>query len=103
MNETLRTKIADQFRNTSLGFSRIKRNLNMIHSSDVETEKILRKIILLTTLNNVETKGKNYYFKCFEYNAILTINSHTLTIITARKIIKNDPVSEGKITNKRIC
>lgn len=103
MNETLRTKIADQFRNTPLGFSRIKRNLDITLSSDGEIEKTLRKVILSTPLNNVETKGKNYYFKCFEYNSVLTINSQTLTIITAKKIIKNDPVSKGKIINKRIC
>ncbi|MFO7599855.1 MAG: DUF3781 domain-containing protein [Candidatus Desulfacyla sp.] len=103
MNETLRTKIADQFRNTPLGFSRIKRNLGITRSSDGEIERILRKIILSTPLDNVETKGKNYYFKCFEYNAVLTINSHTLTIITAKKIMKNGPVSEGRIISKRIC
>jgi len=56
MNEALKTKIADQFRNTPLGFSRIKRNLGMIRSSDGEIERILRQIILSTPLNNVETK-----------------------------------------------
>jgi len=100
MNETLRTKIAHQFRNTPLGFSRIRRNLGMTRSSDGETERILRKIILSTPLDNVETKGKNYYFKCLEYDAVLTINSHTLTIITAKRIVKNNPLLKE---SKRIC
>jgi len=100
MNETLRAKIADQFRNTPLGFSRIKRNLGMTRSSDGEIERILRKVILSTPLDDVETKGKNYYFKCLEYNAVLTVNSHTLTIITAKRIVKNDPLLKE---SKRIC
>jgi hypothetical protein len=88
MNINLRTLIADQFRNTSLGLLRIKRNLGIINFSDNETEKILRKIILSTPLPDIETKGKNHYFKCFEYNSILTVNSHTFTIITAKQIDK---------------
>ena len=84
MNETLRAKIADQFSITPLGFSRIKRNLDLACSSDGQIEKILREVILSTALDNVETKGKNHYFKCFEHNVILTINTHTLTIITAK-------------------
>ena len=45
MNVALRKSIADQFKNTSLGFIRIKRNLSLIHFTDNETEKYLRKII----------------------------------------------------------
>jgi len=86
MNETLRTSIADKFRNTALGFSRIRRNLEIVRFSDSETEIFLKKIILSTLLENIETKGKNHYFKCFEYNAILTVNAHSFTIITAKKI-----------------
>ena len=88
MNEFLKTSIANQFRNTSLGFLRIKRNLNLIHSTDSETEMFLKEIILSTPLEKIETKGKNHYFKCFEYNVILTVNSHTYTIITAKQINK---------------
>ena len=88
MNETQRMLIADGFRNTPLGFMRIKRNLNIIEFTDSETEYYLRKIILSTTMEDIEKKGKNYYFKCFEHNAILTINSHSLTIITAKQINK---------------
>ncbi|HEJ82972.1 MAG TPA: DUF3781 domain-containing protein, partial [Desulfobacteraceae bacterium] len=68
--------------------------------SDGEIERILRKFILSTPLDNVETKGKNYYFKCLEYDAVLTINSHTLTIITAKRIVKNNPLLKE---SKRIC
>lgn len=88
MNAALRTLIASQFRNTSLGFLRIKRNLGIVHFTDSETEIFLRRIILSTPLQDIETKGKNYYFKCIEYNAILTVNSHSFTIITAKQIEK---------------
>jgi len=88
MNIELKRLIANQFRNTSLGFLRIKRNLGIINFSDSETEDFLRKIILSTPLPNIETKGKNHYFKCFEYNAILTINAYSFTIITAKQIDK---------------
>ena len=85
MNETLRISIAEKFRNTTLGFLRIKRNLDILHFSDAEIEGYLKKILLSTPLENIETKGKNYYFKYFESNAILTVNSHSFTIITAKK------------------
>jgi len=88
MNETLKISIAENFRNTPLGFLRIKRNLYVFHFSDTETEAYLRKIILSTPLEDIETKGKNHYFKCFKSNAILTVNSHTFTIITAKQIDK---------------
>jgi hypothetical protein len=88
MNFVLRKSIADQFKNTSLGFTRIKKNLNIIHYTDNETEEYLRNIIMSTPLEEIETKGKNHYFKCLEYNAILTVNAHTFTIITAKQINK---------------
>ena len=88
MNETLRISIAEKFRNTTLGFSRIKRNLDILHFSDAETEAYLKKILLSTPLEDIEAKGKNYYFKYFESNAILTVNSHSFTIITAKQIYK---------------
>ena len=88
MNEILKISIAENFRNTPLGFLRIKRNLDIFHFSDTKTERYLRKLILSTPLEDFETKGKNHYFKCFKSNAILTINSHTFTIITAKQIDK---------------
>ena len=88
MNEDLIAAIAEQFRNTPLGFIRIKRNLGIIHFSDSEMEKYLKKIILATAFEDIETKGKNHYFKCFEFNTILTVNSNSFTIITAKQIEK---------------
>lgn len=88
MNVNIKTSISDKFRNTSLGLLRIKKNLGINHFTDSETENLLRKIILSTPLQNIETKGKNHYFKCFEYNTILTVNSHSFTIITAKQIEK---------------
>ncbi|MFP4127961.1 MAG: DUF3781 domain-containing protein [Desulfonatronovibrio sp.] len=87
MNETLRTSISRQFSNTPPGFLRIKKNLNIVHLSDNETELFLRKIILSTPLESIETKGKNHYFKCLEYNVILTVNASTFTVITAKQLL----------------
>ena len=86
MNESLKISIFNQFRNTPMGFIRIRKNLNILNLSDSETEKYLKKIILSTSIEDIETKGKNHYFKCFKYNAILTVNSHSFTIITAKQI-----------------
>lgn len=88
MNESLKTSIANQFRNTALGFLRIKRNLDLTHLTDSETEEFLKKVLLSTPLEEIETKGKNHYFKCLQYNTILTVNSHSFTIITAKQIKK---------------
>ena len=89
MNDTLRIQIANEFRNTVLGFVRIKRNLKINHLSNAKTEAYLKNTILSTPLEDIEKNGKNYYFKCFENNALLTINSYTLTVITAKQITKN--------------
>ena len=88
MNEALRKSIADRFGNTSLGLLRIKRNLGLITYSDSETEDLLRTMILSTPLEDIETKGKNHYFRCFAFNATLTVNSNTFTVITAKRINK---------------
>lgn len=88
MNETLKIEISNNFKNTSLGFLRIKKNLNILDFSDTKLEKYLKEIILDIPLSNIEIKGKNYYLKSFKYNAILTINSHSYTIITAKQISK---------------
>jgi len=86
MNKNLKTSIAENFRNTELGFLRIKRNLQISGYSDLETEDYLRGIILSTPLECIETRGKNHYFTCSKFNAILTVNSHSLTVITAKLI-----------------
>ena len=90
MNESLRKSIADKFRNTPLGILRIKRNLGISHFSDSELEIHLKKILESTALKDIETRGKNHYFKCFEYNAVLTVNAHSFTIITAKQIEKDE-------------
>ncbi len=87
MDEVARKTIAENCKNTPLGFLRIRTNLGLLQFSDMETEAYLRKIIALTRLDDIEKKGKNYYFKCLEKNAVLTINSHSLTIITAKKMV----------------
>ncbi|MFM2485189.1 DUF3781 domain-containing protein [Celerinatantimonas yamalensis] len=88
MNENIKSNIVNQFKTTELGFLRINKNLNIVDFSDKETEEYLRKILLSTPLENIETRGKNHYFECFEYNAILTVNIYSLTVITA-KLINN--------------
>ena len=72
-----------------MGFVRIKKNLNIFNLSDAETEIYLKEIILSTPLEAIESIGKNHYFRNINYNAILTVNSHTFTIITAKQINKN--------------
>jgi hypothetical protein len=88
MNEILKKSIVNNFRNTSLGFLRIRKNLDILQFSDSETEAYLRKVISSTLLEDIETKGKNHYFKCFKRNAILTVNSRSFAVITAKQINK---------------
>lgn len=88
MNETLKLSISNEFRNTKMGFIRIKKNLDITNLSDDKTEIYLKEIILSTPIENIESIGKNHYFKNIKYNAILTVNSHTFTIITAKQINK---------------
>lgn len=89
MNETLKQSISNKFKNTQMGFIRIKKNLNISNFSDEKTEMYLKKIILNAPIEDIESVGKNHYFKCLQHNAILTVNSHTLTVITAKQIDKN--------------
>ena len=89
MNETLKLSISNEFRNTQMGFIRIKKNLDISDFSDDKTNIYLKEIILSTPTKDIESIGKNHYFKNIKYNAILTVNSHTFTIITAKQINKN--------------
>lgn len=86
MEEKLKTSIVENFKNTELGFLRIRRNLGIEAYSDTETEQHLKKILSSTDLDCIESKGKNHYFKCVKHKAILTVNAHSLTVITAKKI-----------------
>ena len=90
MNETLKLLISNKFRNTQMGFIRIKKNLNISDFSNAKAESYLKEIILSTPIDNIESIGKNHYLKNIKYNAILTVNSHTFTIITAKQIKKNE-------------
>ena len=95
MNQALKLSITEGFKNTPLGFVRIRKNLNVTHFTDIETEEHLREILSSTSLENIETKGKNHYFKCVDKNAILTVNSHSFTIITAKEINKSPRVKNS--------
>ncbi len=95
MNQVLKVSITEGFKNTSLGFVRIRKNLNVTHFSDIETEGYLKEILLSTPLEDIETKGKNHYFKCVARNAILTVNSHSFTIITAKTINKSPRIKNS--------
>lgn len=88
MNDALKILITKNFKNTALGFVRVRKNLNVEHLSDAETEEYLKELLLLTPLDDIETKGKNHYFTCRDKNAIVTVNSHSFTIITAKVINK---------------
>ena len=88
MNKELKLSISNKFKNTKMGFIRIKKNLDILHLSDNKTEIYLKEIILSTPIEAIKSIGKNHYFKNIKYNAILTINSHTFTIITAKQIKK---------------
>ena len=88
MNETLKLSISNEFRNTQMGFIRIKKNLDISNLSDDKIELYLKEIILSTPIEDIESIGKNHYFKNIHHNVILTVNSHTFTIITAKQIIK---------------
>jgi len=73
MNETLKLSISNKFKNTQMGFIRIKKNLKITNLSNEKTEDYLKKIILSTPIENIESIGKNHYFRNHKYNAILTV------------------------------
>ncbi len=86
MDNQLRVAISNNFRNTDLGIVRIKKNLNLLDSSISELEAFLKEVLLSTPMANIETRGKNYYFKNDAHQTILTVNSGSLTIITAKRM-----------------
>ncbi|MDG2642484.1 DUF3781 domain-containing protein [Vibrio parahaemolyticus] len=85
MDNLLKNRILNGFKNTELGFIRIKRNLDLMHYTDEQISGLQKKIIETTPLANIETKGKNHYFSNRAHNAVLTINAHSFTIITAKQ------------------
>ena len=50
MNESLKLSISNEFKNTKMGFMRIKKNLDIANLSDDETEIYLKEIILSTSI-----------------------------------------------------
>ena len=68
----------DKLHTTKMGIDRIKKNLNI--NTDV-VEYCKNKIIDKNC--NIYKKGKNYY--CEIDNIIITVNSYSYTIITAKK------------------
>ena len=72
-------KNLDKIHTTKLGVDRIKKNLNIKEDAlEYCKNKIQDK------KSHVIKQGKNYY--CQIDNIIITINSHSYTIITAHKI-----------------
>lgn len=68
----------DKLHTTELGVERIKRNLAF------ETDDVVdwcREII--TQADRIERRGKNWYV--YKGNAVITVNAHSYTIITAHK------------------
>jgi hypothetical protein len=97
MNEPLKLSISNKFRNTQMGFIRIKKNLDITNLSDDKTEIYLKEVIVSTPIKDIESIGKNHYFKNIKHNTILTVNSHTFTIITAKQLKKNQQLHNLKI------
>ncbi len=64
---------------TELGVQRIKRNLKL---TDLDVVDYCRKLISSADCK-LKKKGKNWYFTIEE--TVLTINSYSMTIITAHK------------------
>ena len=69
----------DKLHTTSLGEERIKRNLSL-HTENV-TEWCKNKI---ENASDIKVKGKNFYI-CVN-GVVITVNSHSFTIITAHKL-----------------
>ena len=73
-------KNIDKMHTTKLGFDRIKKNLNLNNIDVIE----YCKNIILDKHSSIYKKGKNYYVE--NSDIILTINSYTYTVITARRL-----------------
>lgn len=87
INEATKRIIADNFTNTELGLVRIARNLGLQALSTNDLIAHCRTIIQMTPIDDVEVRGKNYYFHSFEYSTVLTINRTSLGIITAKPLV----------------
>lgn len=72
----------DELHTTPMGIERIKRNLS-IDADPVEW----CKAAILNPEAGITRQGKNYYIK--SNGAVITVNAHSFTIITAHRIKEN--------------
>lgn len=85
ITDVTKAHIGAKFRTTELGLVRIAHNLGLQTMTPDEIIGHCRQIILATPLGRVEVRGKNYYFYCTKFAAVLTINQSSLGIITAKR------------------
>lgn len=71
----------EKLHTTSMGFDRIRRNLNI----DVVDVVAYCREIVLNSDTILERKGKNWY--AYNKDSCITINAHSYTIITAHKYV----------------
>ena len=69
----------DELHTTPMGIDRIKRNLS-IAADPVQW----CKVAILSPEAEITRQGKNYYIKA--KGAVITVNAHSFTIITAHRI-----------------
>lgn len=86
ITEAIKASIEVNFKNTELGLVRVARNLGLQALSTVELVAHCQKVIHETPIQDVEVRGKNYYFHCANHSTVLTINRSSLGIITAKRI-----------------
>lgn len=70
----------DRLHTTDLGQYRIRRNLDL---GEIDVVPIIREHILSPSAH-MARRGKNWYITTLE--AVITVNAHTFTIITAHII-----------------
>ncbi len=79
ISEILRSNL-NRLHTTPLGVERIRKNLKI---GDVDVVEYCRKIISDKNCN-IHKNGKNFY--CEAGNVVITVNSFSYTIITAKQI-----------------
>ena len=85
--ENNKNEILEKHCYTELVYQRINKKLKTAFSKD-ETEKLIRKVLDETTVENYLKKGKNFYVSNKEHNIRITVNSNTFRIITVDKVLK---------------
>ena len=71
----------DRLHTTELGIIRIKKNLSL---ADIDVVSWCKSGI--KNSRNIVRQGKNWY--AYTENAVITVNAHSFTIITAHKLKK---------------